>query len=799
MTLTLVDVGPVGGPAVSDRHVACASDEECPKDLPRCVTPGLCFACATDADCEIWERCTGGYCVNRVCEPGAATCVDDAHFVCQPGSDVWAGLPCAAGSCSKTDGCGACAPGQVACVGSDVMVCNVAGDSYVLAQACPAGEVCSHGTCVQCQQPGEVGCHQGAAVVCGQYGRWSVLEDCFGQGLQCTGGECTACESGTETCIQWVAHCKVDGKLTEVTDCGAMGLLCWQGACEPLCSDYDFKQGTTGNCPDGACCEYPDGALFSVGKDSCEPSGGELVPYALCQEAVCCRMPETLADVELPVGQCHALGGSPVVPQVCGVEVCCSTGAGAFSMLPVAKCLTLGGEADEALCQHGQCCWSAVDGAWWEAGLDDCLAAGGAPAADLLCEGDPTASTLTLGGLLEGSSACEPASRLAVPSSSANSVVVYDLETLTPLFPPVKVCQNPSRLILTPDGVVFTVCRGDGHMARIEPDGSLAWDVQLPDCFSARGIALHPDGRLFAGCSVPGLVYEIDPATGGLVADHELSTSSVYGMAVDVTGLYVAGGSTISRFDIDGGGPPAKAWEVDQYYYGITTDGEGTVWLGGVGVRALDAGDGHLKEAWGTDFVHGVTMGPDGLLYGAAPLIGSNGQGYHVLQPGVGIIATRLLGGSKYQHAPKGVALDGAGNAYTINLGSSTVTRVAPDGTLTSFGQTDLLNPYAYNGDLTGITTACVTGNFQSWESDPLVGPVADTLWLDVTWAGDVPEGSVLSVAYRLEPADSWTPLPQSPTWLGIYAPALYLRATVSGAAAEGEVLDLDVQVRHLP
>ncbi len=687
----------------------------------------------------------------------------------------------------------------MACVGTDIMVCNTIGDSYLLAQQCPAGEFCSHGTCVQCLQPGEVGCHQGTAVVCGQHGRWSVLDDCFGQGLQCTDGECTSCEQDTETCIQWVAHCKVDGKLTEVNDCGAIGLLCWQGACEPICSDYDFKQGTAGNCPDGACCEYPDGALFSVGKDSCEPSGGELVPYALCQEATCCRMPETLVDVELPIGQCNALGGSSVLPEVCGVEVCCSVGDGAFQTLPVAKCLVVGSEAHEALCEHGQCCWSASDGAWWVADETECVAAGGAPAAELLCESEPAITTLALGGLLQDTSECEPASRLAVPSSSANTVVVYDLETLEPLHPATKVCANPSRLILTPDGVVFTVCRLDGHIARVDPDGSLAWDVQLPDCFGARGIALHPDGRLFAGCSTPGQIYEINPNTGGVVPDRQALASNVYGMAVDVTGLYVAGGWTVARFDIDAPGPPVMVWEESHNYYGIATDGDGRVWLGGVGARAIDAFDGQLVEVWGTDFIHGVTIGPDGLVYAAAPLLGGGGQGFHVIQPRVGIIATHDLGGTPFQHSPKGVALDGAGNAYTINLGSSSVTRVAPDGSLTSFGFGDLVNPYAYNGDLTGITTACVTGNFQSWESEPIVGAHAETIWLDVSWTVEVPEGVVLKVAYRPTADDPWTPIPSSGTWLGIVAPELQLRATATGAVAGTANLDLDMQVRHLP
>lgn len=722
----------------------CGSAEDCPtKAASRCVSPGRCRACADDSDCGVWQRCHLGACLARVCKPGEIRCDGDTEHTCDPDGKGWSAFICRTGTCSPA-GCDACLPGQPMCVGDNVSKCNAEVTAFEAFGSCAATQHCADGACRDCLTPGEVSCSFGRAARCGAFGSWEIVDNCASKGQHCAGGKCIDCEPANLRCTGPDLVCLNGVKTTVIQACDDAGLMCWNAGCWPKCGDYDFKTQTEGQCDDGVCCQNPMGQLLLTGRSDCEPSGGEILPWHVCQTPVCCKLPDgSLQD--LGEGKCRGVGGTSVGPDSCAAPVCCRGGDTQFTTSPVGACHAGGGKpVADVWCGAPTCC--ALAGVDFQASEPEaCVGAGGVPVAGIFCaEGglrtEPPKGPGTAGGT------CDFVPFMVVPSSGSDALVVYDLDTLAVVTPAFPVCKDPSRVVMAADTRIFVACRGSGQVVHASRTGQVLWTTQLPDCKLSRGIALSPDGRLFGSCYQPGIIYELDPDTGEIARSSKPLSGPVYGLVADSHGLYAAGGG-VRKISFDAAGPLEEVWNVQRATYGIASDGGSAIWVSGPSFAALDPADGTLLEEWTGASAGGITVTANGDVVGAA------GNQLVIVRPGVGLIESIALpAGTVWAH---GVSSDAKGNLYAIHVGSSNVTRVRPDRTMETFGGGGLVSPYSYNGDLTGFSVACLPGAKAGWGFEPLDVGVS-VAWLTVSWEAQVPPGATLSVQWRVD-GGPWT------------------------------------------
>lgn len=353
-------------------------------------------------------------------------------------------------------------------------------------------------------------------------------------------------------------------------------------------------------------------------------------------------------------------------------------------------------------------------------------------------------------------SACAQHDLLVVPSSAADEIAVFDLAVDPPApleSSPFPTCDDPSRILVDRFSRVVATCRGDGRVNKHETDGTLLWSTELPGCRAVRGAVVGPDDRLFVGCTNTHDVHELDPETGDVLRTQETGIA-VYGLAIDPTGIYVTDFGHLGKVSFIGG--LHVVWVVDANGYGIATDGAGRVWLSEApGLVSYSADDGTLLDAipipspeWeGGSYCQGVAVGLDGRVYvGCAEA----GDYLAVWDPADEELEVLQLPAS--DRHPRGVAVDRAGHVYTINLESSNVTRFdATSRATTSFGGGgQLAQPYGYSGDMTGLT-ACLFAGTTTWRSGVL-DPLGETThWLRIDWKATVPEGTSITVYYRLD------------------------------------------------
>jgi hypothetical protein len=789
--IVVQDVAP--NPDAEPPPEICGSDDDCPtKAASRCVSPGRCRACADDFDCGVWQRCHLGACLARVCKPGEVRCDGDTAHTCNADGKGWSAFICLAGTCSS-EGCTACLPGKPMCVGDGVHRCNAAGTAFEPFSTCAATQRCTDGACRDCLTPGEVSCSFGRAVRCGSFGSWEIIDNCPTAGKHCASGKCIDCEPANLRCSGQEVVCVEGGKTRVIQACNDSGLLCYQSACWPKCGDYDFKTQTEGSCDEGVCCEFDSSELVQTGRSECESVGGHIIPWHVCQEPVCCELPNGKVN-DLGIGKCAGLGGSPIAADYCATLVCCRHEGLRFEEMPTGACHQSGGSGvAPAWCASGPCC--ALDGGASFIAVDAtaCAAANGVPVPGAVCGDRLTEQTLLADNLsVKFKGACDYVPFMVVPSTPTDSLVVFDLDTLAVATPAFKVCDDPSRVVMTAATDIFTACRAGASLARSSREGVVDWVTKLPGCNVNRGVAVTPDGRLFTSCYTPGRIWEIDPDTGAIVLGTERTLSGpVYGLVADSTGLYAAGGG-VRKVRLGGADDLTEAWSITRSTYGVATDGLGTIWVGGQGLAAIDGDDGSLIESWDLgSFTTGVVVAPGGEVVAAGGL-----NTIFVVVPGQGVTRTLPLPAGAV--GPRGVSVDALGNIYAVNIGSANVTRITPTGEMENFGGGGLDHPYSYNGDLTGFSSSCVRTNTSNWESDPIDAgkPVG---WFDVAWTADLPPGTKLTVWWRVDDAGSWTVVPKSGDIIAAWGQRFSVRASLSTSEADAVPTLHSLRVRWIP
>ena len=159
-----------------------------------------------------------------------------------------------------------CTPGENACNGNQLQVCNSEGTSFELFDCSPG--VCQDGTCIGCEV-GTKECLEGNVVECvaGPDGDaiFEEVEICDTQ-AQCYQGSCLECFPGQGKCEGQDAYqCAQDGKSWEFAKKCSAGESCIGGVCQGLCTG-DIKFNTNVGCDYWAVdLDNVDGDAFSDG------------------------------------------------------------------------------------------------------------------------------------------------------------------------------------------------------------------------------------------------------------------------------------------------------------------------------------------------------------------------------------------------------------------------------------------------------------------------------------------------------------------------------------------------------
>jgi hypothetical protein len=404
------------------------------------------------------------------------------------------------------------------------------------------------------------------------------------------------------------------------------------------------------------------------------------------------------------------------------------------------------------------------------------------------CEPGET-HTFETGFVLDPTSECDVEPLLVVPSSAANQLAVYDLTTLLPLpTSPFDTCVNPSRILMDANTDVIATCRGSGgdqgpadggHVWKHTKDGAVLFAIQLPGnltdadptndvCRAARGVVISPSGRLFAGCSQPAGVHELDQATGQVLRSihaPQSTTYGVYGLAADANGVYSCNDfGKVYALKLNDGQPDdfTLAWQTTAPCYGIATDGANRVWVAsGNTLQSLNNADGAILATYALSSAgNGVAASLDGHIFVGMP--GANKVARLEIATGMMVDLELDVSAPVADVHPRGVTVDADNNVYAINRFSphaptpGSLTKIAPDGTATSFGKTaggvQILNsPYGYSGDMCGMTSACLTSTQDTWFSELFDTGNPATSFLRASWAATVPVGTGITLWYRVE------------------------------------------------
>ncbi len=307
----------------------CGTTQVCDKASNRCVD------CLGNADCQANELCEAGTCrpfvacaSDKQCTPLGLLC-DTAKGKCAQclqNTDCPEIYNCQKVAVAQTGKCvlDVCAQGQGACANNAMVTCDLVGDGYGSAQACPAQTTCvAPGSKPECKAwvctPG-TNCNGEKVVTCSDDGLTIVSStDCAAGGQKCSGGTCKAlvCAPSATFCDgQTVKNCAADGLSSKISKTCLNNEFCAGGACQaqickPAASVCDGQQPGTCNADGSAIA--PSGLACDVSSTVC--IAGSCVPK-ICQPALKFCESGSLKT-------CSPDGTSVVGSQACGVGNFC--------------------------------------------------------------------------------------------------------------------------------------------------------------------------------------------------------------------------------------------------------------------------------------------------------------------------------------------------------------------------------------------------------------------------------------------------------------------------------------------
>ncbi len=233
-------------------------------------------------------------------------------------------------------GGGGCTPAATRCnaAGTAVETCNDAGTAWGAEAACPAGQACRDGVCVDpsCVAQDHKICHEGDAFWADSCGnRGSLAESCSGRPCldgQCCTAQCSGRECGDDGCGGTCGACPSGQACGDDGQCGcgfetcggtccAEGQVCASGGrcCTPDCAGRDCgPNGCGGACPPNDC---DDGSACT--EDSCDTDEGRC-RHAAAEDGTACDVDaDPCTDDTCAAGVCEPGANACVcdVPSEC--------------------------------------------------------------------------------------------------------------------------------------------------------------------------------------------------------------------------------------------------------------------------------------------------------------------------------------------------------------------------------------------------------------------------------------------------------------------------------------------------
>lgn len=342
------------------------------------------IACAKDEACGEGQLCDEGICIPTVCSPGTSSCATGARAIiyCDDGREASL-IPCpGAERCSMIEGQAACLtttcmPGAWSCSGDVAERCESSGDSVAESIDCALDfATCRDGRCVRddcpdgddCQpsacSPGERACEGNVVTVCNESGDEFVAteQNCEDDNAACFAGECRArvCEVPYECDADGISLACVDnGTKLESEVCG----LATQTFCSPdtgRCEPYVCLPGTptcdgsrASRCDDVGSGPVPGGVECADQDKACWAGG--------CASVVC-TTDFVCNDAELL--RCTQNGTALVHESECDAGTVCDAERGACAPEPCTP--------DAPACRHSVATVCRHDGLGLEPGGTDC-------------------------------------------------------------------------------------------------------------------------------------------------------------------------------------------------------------------------------------------------------------------------------------------------------------------------------------------------------------------------------------------------------------------------------------------
>ena len=353
--------------------------QEC-EDGNQCVgdTLVVCNDGVSDSfDCQAEESyCSedgGAHCEAWVCEPGSGGCAADGNtrLVCNlRGSDFTesrcpAGEYCSGGICLDQ----ICDPGERVCDGGNAYRCADNGSSYNLAQTCAFDEECVDGTCI-----GEGECASSADCPA-PAGRCdgTTLVTYDGRGV-CRSGVCnydsvtneTDCAASEEVCDASSLSC-VDGGggvacVPLLAPCPE-GEYCVSGFCRECATASDCSEGFT--CIAGECeaCDCPPGLTCTAGGGCADVDPSECSSDSECRdiaEALGVDPDNVACDSEVGCFERGICGGTLDSP--CPAGTTCGTVIDLLGGGTIFQACTDCTVGDDSTCRSGEYCQDGFSG-----------------------------------------------------------------------------------------------------------------------------------------------------------------------------------------------------------------------------------------------------------------------------------------------------------------------------------------------------------------------------------------------------------------------------------------------------